>query len=169
MVVMHEVIHEETSRYEADAYEDMSTGGARQIDGSPGGSEPSDGRLDTLARVGTAMADGVRQRILLRLLDGASYPAELAEELGESRANISNHLTCLRGCGLVRAAREGRQIRYDLADAHLAEALRTLSELRLTVEAGHRAHEVGTGTRRTRTSTRTRASTSTSTATGAGS
>ena len=64
-----------------------------------------DGRLDALGRVGTAMADGVRRGILVRLLDGPSYPADLADELDESRANISNHLACLRGCGLVEATR----------------------------------------------------------------
>ena len=96
-----------------------------------------DGRLDTLRRVGTAMADGVRRRILVRLLNGPSYPADLAYEMAESRANISNHLACLRGCGLVRATREGRQIRYDLADRKLARALRLLSELELVVEPGH--------------------------------
>ena len=76
--------------------------------------------LDTLSRVGTAMADGVRRQILVQLTDGPRYPAELADALGESRANISNHLACLRGCGLVRATREGRQIRYDLASRKLA-------------------------------------------------
>ena len=96
-----------------------------------------DSRLDTLGRVGTAMADGVRRQILVRLIDGSAYPAELADEMGESRANISNHLACLRGCGLVRATREGRQMRYDLADLNLARALKLLSEITLAVEPGH--------------------------------
>ncbi len=96
-----------------------------------------DAQLDTLGRVGTAMADGVRRQILVRLIDGSAYPAELADELGESRANISNHLACLRGCGLVRATREGRQMRYDLTDRKLAQALKLLGEITLAVEAGH--------------------------------
>ena len=83
------------------------------------------------------MADGVRRGILVRLLDGSSYPADLADELGESRANISNHLACLRGCGLVRVTREGRQMRYDLADHKLVRALRLLTEIDLVVEPGH--------------------------------
>lgn len=95
-------------------------------------------RLDTLSRVGTAMADGVRRQILVQLLDGPAYPGELADVLGESRANISNHLACLRGCGLVRATREGRQIRYDLASRKLARALRLLTETELVVVPGHR-------------------------------
>jgi len=96
-----------------------------------------DVQLDTLGRVGTAMADGVRRKILVRLIDGSAYPAELADEMGESRANISNHLACLRGCGLVRATREGRQMRYDLADRRLARALMLLAEITLIVEPGH--------------------------------
>jgi DNA-binding transcriptional ArsR family regulator len=83
------------------------------------------------------MADGVRRRILLLLLDGPSYPAELASVLGESRANVSNHLACLRGCGLVRSTREGRQIRYDLADRKLGRALHLLSEVDLVVDPAH--------------------------------
>lgn len=96
-----------------------------------------DSRLDTLDRVGTAMADGVRRQILVRLIDGPAYPGELAEAMSESRANISNHLACLRGCGLVRATREGRQVRYDLADRKLARALHLLAEITLIVEPGH--------------------------------
>lgn len=94
-------------------------------------------RSDTLARVGKALADGVRRRILIRLLEGPAYPAELADAMGESRANVSNHLACLRGCGLVSATREGRQIRYDLADRKLARALRLLTEVELVVECHH--------------------------------
>ena len=96
-----------------------------------------DVRLDTLGRVGMAMADGVRRQILVQLLDGPSYPADLATELGEGRANVSNHLACLRGCGLVLATREGRQIRYAIANRTLARALRLLCELELVVESGH--------------------------------
>lgn len=87
--------------------------------------------LDTLRRIGTALADPTRQRILVRLLDGPGYPAELADELAASRANLSNHLTCLRECGLVIATAEGRRVRYDLADERLADTLRLLVSLEL--------------------------------------
>ena len=86
---------------------------------------------DTVSRVGRALADPTRQRILLELLDGPGYPAELADALGTTRANLSNHLTCLRGCGIVTATAEGRRIRYELADPRLADALRLLGTLEL--------------------------------------
>jgi ArsR family transcriptional regulator, cadmium/lead-responsive transcriptional repressor len=90
---------------------------------------------DVLERVGVALADRTRRRILLRLLDGPAYPAELAQALVTSRAGVSNHLACLRGCGLVTATRQGRQVRYQLADPRLAQALRQLTRVVLTTDA----------------------------------
>ena len=92
---------------------------------------------DALERVGTALADPTRRRILLVLLDGGAYPVDLAAALGAGRTNISNHLACLRGCGLVRAQREGRQVRYELSSPRLAHALADLVDLELEVEAHH--------------------------------
>ncbi len=87
--------------------------------------------LETLGRVGTALADPTRRRILVELLNGPGYPAELADTCGTSRANLSNHLACLRGCGLVTATAQGRHVRYELADPGLGEALRLLASLQL--------------------------------------
>jgi ArsR family transcriptional regulator, cadmium/lead-responsive transcriptional repressor len=91
--------------------------------------------VDVLERIGTALADPTRRRMLTMLLVAPAYPAELAEALDVSRAKVSNHLACLRGCGLVTATRQGRQIRYQLADPRLAQALRQLTEVVLTSEA----------------------------------
>lgn len=87
-----------------------------------------------LARVGRALADPTRCRILLALLDGPGYPAQLAERLELTRSNVSNHLSCLRGCGLVVATYQGRQVRYELADRHLGRALHELVDVVLAVE-----------------------------------
>ncbi len=91
-------------------------------------------RESALARLGRALADPTRCRILVALLDGVSYPGQLASQLGLTRSNVSNHLSCLRGCGLVVATYEGRQVRYGLADAHLAHALSELVQVVLAVD-----------------------------------
>ncbi|SDC98118.1 Cd(II)/Pb(II)-sensing metalloregulatory transcriptional regulator CmtR [Actinokineospora iranica] len=91
-------------------------------------------RADALARLGKALADPTRCRILVALLDGVRYPAQLADRLGLTRSNVSNHLSCLRGCGLVVATYEGRQVHYALADAHLARALGELAKVVLAVD-----------------------------------
>ncbi|MGH3675725.1 MAG: Cd(II)/Pb(II)-sensing metalloregulatory transcriptional regulator CmtR [Mycobacterium sp.] len=92
-------------------------------------------RESALARVGRALADPTRCRILIALLDGVSYPGRLASQLGLTRSNVSNHLSCLRGCGLVVATYEGRQVRYALADEHLSRALSELVKVVLAVDS----------------------------------
>ncbi|MEV6845179.1 metalloregulator ArsR/SmtB family transcription factor, partial [Actinoplanes sp. NPDC051411] len=62
-----------------------------------------------LARFGHALSDATRARLLLALRDAPGYPAELADLLGVTRQNLSNHLACLRGCGLVVARPAGRR------------------------------------------------------------
>lgn len=91
-------------------------------------------RESALARLGRALADSTRCRILVALLDGVCYPGQLAAQLGLTRSNVSNHLSCLRGCGLAIATYEGRQVRYALADPHLARALSELVQVVLAVD-----------------------------------
>ncbi|MCO7204631.1 metalloregulator ArsR/SmtB family transcription factor [Microbacterium sp. CnD16-F] len=93
-------------------------------------------RLDVMNRLGRAMADPTRSRVLLSLLEAPGYPAELARELDLSRTNVSNHLACLRGCGLVVASPEGRRTRYEVADPHLAFGMRQLLEAVVAVDEG---------------------------------
>ena len=89
---------------------------------------------DALARFGYALSDTTRTQILLSLRSGPGYPSELAEKIGVSRQILSNHLSCLRGCGLVVAVPEGRRSRYELADPRIARALDDLLGLVLAVD-----------------------------------
>ena len=63
-------------------------------------------RLDAMQRLGRAMADPTRSRILLSLLACPAHPAELANALDLTRSNVSNHLGCLRDCGIVVGTHE---------------------------------------------------------------
>lgn len=87
-----------------------------------------------VARLGHALSDPTRAGILLSLRASPAYPSDLAEELGVTRQAMSNHLACLRGCGLVESVPDGRRSRYRLADAHLAPALDELMRVVLLVE-----------------------------------
>ena len=89
---------------------------------------------DALARFGCALSDVTRAEILLMLRDGPGYPSDLADKIGVSRQILSNHLACLRGCGLVVAQPEGRRSRYELADPRIAHALDDLLGLVLAVD-----------------------------------
>jgi len=93
-------------------------------------------RVDVMNRLGRAMADATRSRILLSLLERPGYPGALAKELDLTRSNVSNHLSCLRGCGIIAAVPEGRSTRYEIADPHLTKALLALVDVVLAVDDG---------------------------------
>ncbi|AFM18164.1 putative transcriptional regulator [Mycolicibacterium chubuense NBB4] len=89
---------------------------------------------DALSRFGCALSDPTRAQILLILRNGPGYPSDLADRIGVSRQILSNHLACLRGCGLVTVSPEGRRSRYELADPRIARALDDLIGLVLAVD-----------------------------------
>ena len=88
----------------------------------------------SLARLGHALSDDTRARVLLALREAPAVPSDLADTLGVSRQKLSNHLACLRGCGLVEGVKEGRNTRYHLSDPMLAVALSDLMQLALVVD-----------------------------------
>jgi ArsR family transcriptional regulator, cadmium/lead-responsive transcriptional repressor len=89
---------------------------------------------DALSRFGYALSDPTRAGILLTLRHAAGYPSDLADKIGVSRQILSNHLACLRGCGLVVSQAEGRRSRYELADERIGQALDDLIGLVLDVD-----------------------------------
>ncbi|WP_405982401.1 ArsR/SmtB family transcription factor [Streptomyces sp. NBC_00158] len=91
--------------------------------------------IEVLARFGRALADPIRCRVLLALRRAPAFPADLADALGISRTRLSNHLACLRDCGLVVTVPDGRRTRYELADERLGHALDHLLATVLAVEA----------------------------------
>ncbi|MFD6025242.1 ArsR/SmtB family transcription factor [Streptomyces griseoluteus] len=92
--------------------------------------------VEVLARFGRALAEPIRCRILLSLRDAPAYPSELADALGVSRTRLSNHLACLRECGLVVTVPDGRRTRYELADERLGHALDALRAAVVAVGTG---------------------------------
>lgn len=92
---------------------------------------------DALGRLGLALSDPVRRSVLVHLSESPAYPKDLAELCDTSRSNMSNHLNCLRGCGLIVAEREGRNIRYELVSQEFAAALRSLAKITLAATCDH--------------------------------
>ncbi len=65
-------------------------------------------------------------RIIHLLGEGPREVRELARELGLGQAPVSQHLAALRGVGLVEATRDGRFVRYGLADPEVLAACDTM-------------------------------------------
>ena len=92
--------------------------------------------IDAMNRLGRAIADPTKSRILLSLLQTPGYPAKLARDVELTRSNVSNHLACLRGCGILAAIPEGRQTRYEIADPRLTREVEALVDVVLAVDDG---------------------------------
>lgn len=88
------------------------------------------------ARFFSGLADETRLRIVRLLLDGPKSVGELVVALGLAQSRVSNHLSCLKWCGYVRAQRRGKFVFYELGDPRIAEIV----ELAQSVVARNAAH-----------------------------
>jgi ArsR family transcriptional regulator len=87
------------------------------------------------ANVLRTLASPRRVEILHALATGPTEVGRLAESLGVNQPNVSQHLAVLRSAGLVEAERDGREVRYRLADPDVIVAcklMRAVLERRLT-------------------------------------
>ena len=93
------------------------------------GAEPDPSELldqDLAARVAEtmqALATPSRLRILARLHAGPCSVGELAAAIEMEASAVSHQLRILRHLGLVSGRRDGRLVRYELYDDHVAQLL----------------------------------------------
>lgn len=81
------------------------------------------------------LASPRRLEIIHRLAEGPCEVRRLADELGISQPNVSQHLAVMRAAGIVDAIRDGREVRYSLSDPDIVVAcnmMRGFLQRRLT-------------------------------------
>lgn len=76
-----------------------------------------------------SLADPTRLRIVQRLMGGETRVRDLVSELGLAQSTISEHVACLRDCGLVNGRAEGRQVFYSLTRPELIDILQAAEVL----------------------------------------
>ncbi|MEJ3746581.1 metalloregulator ArsR/SmtB family transcription factor [Actinomycetes bacterium KLBMP 9797] len=67
-----------------------------------------------------ALSAPIRVAIVTELAEGERCVHELVDKLGAPQPLVSQHLRVLRGAGVVRGSRRGREIAYTLVDEHIA-------------------------------------------------
>src|SRR4030065_1143977 len=100
--------------------------------------------LTTIDRTGLAvkaklfrgLGDPSRLSILDALRSGPLAVSAIVEATGLSQSNVSNHLGCLRDCGLVSARQEGRYVTYHLSDDRVGDLIATSESLLADVARG---------------------------------
>ena len=87
------------------------------------------------AEVLKTLASPRRLEILHAVARGPIEVGRLAQAIGATQPNVSQHLAVLRAAGIVEAERDGREVRYRLADPDVMVAcglMRAVLERRLT-------------------------------------
>ena len=101
---------------------------------------------DALTRIAhrlKALADPTRLQILQLLGEGELCVGDLAVQVGGTQANVSKHLSVLRGAGLVRPRRDGMNVYYAVEDDAALEVCRLMCGC-VEREASRAMAEVGT-------------------------
>ena len=74
------------------------------------------------AEILKTLAHPRRLEIVHELALGPRTVGRLADDLGLAQPNVSQHLALMRGSGVVEAERDGRVMRYRLADPDIITA-----------------------------------------------
>lgn len=80
-------------------------------------------KLGLKAKLFRGLGDTTRLSILESLRMGEKTTSEIVNETNQSQSNISNHLSCLLDCGLVKNRRQGKNIFYSLGDKRVSKLL----------------------------------------------
>lgn len=88
------------------------------------------------AKLFHGFSDPSRLAIMEALREGPRAVSEVVEATGLSQPNVSNHLACLLGCGLVQREPRGRFVIYRLSDPRVDTLLALADELLADVAHG---------------------------------
>ncbi len=80
-------------------------------------------KLKLKAKFFRGFADPTRLAILESLRNTEKTVTEIVQETGQSQSNVSNHLSCLLECGLLKNRRDGKNIHYSIRNAKVKNLL----------------------------------------------
>lgn len=83
------------------------------------------------ADVCKALASPIRIQVIDILQDGEMSAGDLADELGVTKGNLSQHLNLMKDKGIVTARREGAHIYYRVSNKKVVKACQLMREVLL--------------------------------------
>ena len=92
--------------------------------------------LTLKAKLFRGFSDQSRLSILEVLRSGPLTVGEIVEATGLSQSNASNHLGCMRDCGLVVAEQSGRYVTYQISDDRVGDIMALTESLLADVARG---------------------------------
>lgn len=81
------------------------------------------------ARICQCLANPKRLEVINTLRDKVMPVTEMAEKMGITKANLSQHLAIMREKGILKSRREGTNIYYSLANPKVIQACDIMREV----------------------------------------
>ncbi|MGE8205979.1 ArsR/SmtB family transcription factor [Heyndrickxia sp. NPDC080065] len=79
--------------------------------------------LDTKVKFLQGFAHKIRIQILECIKQEEKTVSQIVHDLNGNQSNISQHLACLKGCGLIVGRQEGKYIYYSLRNQQVRDLL----------------------------------------------
>ncbi|MGK4115359.1 metalloregulator ArsR/SmtB family transcription factor [Lysinibacillus capsici] len=79
--------------------------------------------IDLKIKLIHGFSNKVRLQILECIKETEKTVSQIVEELKGNQSNISQHLACLRGCGIIVGRNEGKYCYYSLRNERIRELL----------------------------------------------
>ena len=79
--------------------------------------------MDIKLKFVRGFADKTRLQILYCIKEQEKTVSQIVDEIQGNQSNVSQHLACLKGCGIISGRTEGRYIYYALSSSQIGELL----------------------------------------------
>lgn len=79
--------------------------------------------IDMKVKLIHGFSNKTRLQILECIKDQERTVSQIVEEINGNQSNISQHLACLKGCGIIVGRNEGKYCFYSLRNQHIRDLL----------------------------------------------
>ncbi|RTE10169.1 ArsR/SmtB family transcription factor [Paenibacillus whitsoniae] len=91
-------------------------------------------RCDVKAKFMRGFSDKTRLQILESITHQEKTVSQIVDDLKGNQSNISQHLACLKGCGIIVGRQDGKYIYYSLRNKEIAQLLTVMDAVFHQVE-----------------------------------
>ncbi|WP_136607946.1 ArsR/SmtB family transcription factor [Paenibacillus dokdonensis] len=85
--------------------------------------------VDVKVKFLRGFSDKTRIQILNCIMDEEKTVSQIVEEINGNQSNISQHLSCLKGCGIIVGRQEGKYSYYRLSNEKIKGLLLMFDEI----------------------------------------
>lgn len=75
--------------------------------------------MDIKVKLIKGFADKTRLKILECIIDKEKTVSQIVEEINGNQSNISQHLSCLKGCGIIVGRQKGKFVYYRIRNVQI--------------------------------------------------